>query len=675
MPTLREVLPIGKNGRFILLGLTLFILATVLGMGWFQYQQVARVSNSESSGYNNFVWEFFELEHHLLKYRLALRESQSDLADMAKLEDASNAYNIFASQVLLINRSTAADPLLDKRVFIETMEMAAAYVRQTDLLLESVPKNITKLQIEEALDGSEQLGEQIHRLVLAAHEFQSQRSRGKLKEIRVFATYGGITAFFLLALSLASGLVAVRQLAKASERQEALELLHQESSHRASHDPLTGLVNRSEFEKHLRRALDSARKKDLLHALIFIDLDRFKIVNDTCGHSAGDQLLKEVVAVIASCTRSTDVFGRLGGDEFGMILSGCDPSQASTVAENIRRTVDDFRFDYMSRRFHIGASIGWVTVHSGWSDTAVILQAADSACYVAKNSGRNRVHAFEEDDVAVQAKREETLWAQRIEEALERNKFELHWQQIFPIQAEDDGESEGVRCEILLRMVDDSGALLSPAEFVPIAEKFFIASRIDIWVVQNVLRWMAEHSDHLQDLKKISINLSGVSIGDAKFREKLLQILNASSVRCEKLCFEVTETAVIANIEDCIPFLKALRQKGASISLDDFGSGLSSFAYLKILPADELKIDGKFIQNILRDQVDRVSARYMAELAKANGMKTVAEWVDSPEVVELLRDFGIHFVQGYLFHKPEPLHGLMAAIRAKRSILQETVAY
>ncbi len=394
---------IRRPGQRLLAASTVFIMLSVLGMGWFQYRQIERVAENAAQGYENLLWEIYQLELHLARYQHAMRDAQAQPERKSLQEEASAQYNIFASQVLVIENGTTGDFMRENPIYQEALKASLAYFQKADPLHEHLTVPLTEEGLAALFAQSIVLHPKVHRLVLEAHQLQAHQSSGKLEEIRNFALYGAAISVFILVLSLGSGLIALSQLAVAGRRQRELESLNVESSYRASHDSLTNLVNRFEFEKHLGRALDLARLHQGQHAVLFVDLDHFKIVNDTCGHSAGDQLLRDVVGVISTCVRSTDVFGRLGGDEFGVILMHCGPKKVSEVAEQIRKAVDEFRFEYSGRHFQIGASIGWVQVHDGWANTAAVMQAADSACYMAKNSGRNRVHAYEEQSLPEQA--------------------------------------------------------------------------------------------------------------------------------------------------------------------------------------------------------------------------------------------------------------------------------
>lgn len=663
---------IKKPVRRLLLGLSTFIVLIVSGIGWFQYQQIERVTHSATQGYENFVWNFFQLELHQTRYQDALSRALAQPEKRQLLGELSMLYNIFASQVLMLEKSEVKKTMQMHGAFRKTLVQALFYLQEADVHLEHSPQTLAIPVMQTLLQDSYALQSSVHSLVLEAHELQSTRSSQSLEDIRRFALYGGVSAAFLLILSVVCGFFSIHQLALTSRRQRELEILHLEASHRASHDFLTNLVNRFEFERHLGLQLDLSRKLGLEHVVMFVDLDRFKIVNDTCGHQAGDQLLCEVVQVISHCMRSTDTFARLGGDEFGVILSDCGAQIAAEVAEQIRQAVDDYRFEHEGRRFHIGASIGWVLVHKNWGSTAAILNAADAACYVAKNSGRNRVHAYEENQSVVLAQKDGTLWVQRLEEALDTGSFELHWQRILPIQTHH-AHGSGVQGEVLLRLIDADGSRVLPGEFVPVAERFFLASRMDRWVVHAVFEWMLQHESELQHLERLSVNLSGQSLGDSVFRTDLLAMMDHMPVDFKKICFEVTETSAINNLKESVVFFEALRARGAKISLDDFGSGMSSFAYLKTLPADVLKIDGQFMRHLLDDPVDRVCIQSMVQLARATHMETIAEWVETEPVEDLLRELGVDYVQGYLHHRPEPLdHLLKLAVQCPARRTNET---
>ncbi|WP_084534443.1 EAL domain-containing protein [Paraburkholderia dilworthii] len=431
--------------------------------------------------------------------------------------------------------------------------------------------------------------------------------------------------------------------------------LNREMMYRATHDTLTGLVNRDEFERRLQVALTSAHKEEAEYALMYIDLDHFKLVNDAGGHAAGDRLLKQVAGVIGRFVRKSDTFARLGGDEFGLIIARGSTAAAQDVAQEICEEIDAIRFQQGIHRLHIGASIGLVSVDQRWPTTATLLRAADSACFAAKQGGRNRVHTYFAADEMIESHRSDMQWVRRLERALDQSQFVLHWQQITPL----GHYTGGIHGEVLLRLVGDHGQLISPGAFLPAAERFHIASRVDRWVVREVFEWMARHKAALSHVDSMAINLSGQSIGDRDFHLYVLNLIGAMAFDHHKLCFEITETAAIANLSDAKLFFESMRAYGIRFALDDFGSGVSSFAYLKSLPVDYLKIDGQFIRNLEDDRVDQATVRCVREVASITGKKTVAEFVETAAVERLLCEIGIDYAQGFLRHRPAPIDTIL----------------
>jgi len=373
--------------------------------------------------------------------------------------------------------------------------------------------------------------------------------------------------------------------------------LNRRLSYHASHDILTGLVNRREFESRLERALKSAKARETSYALCYLDLDQFKIVNDSCGHSAGDALLGQLGALLKSKIRWRDTLARLGGDEFGVLLESCSLEEAMKTAEVLRVAIGDFKFMWDDRSFRLGVSIGVVPITAENEDVAALLSAADSACAAAKEAGRNRIHSFLENDIDLMRRRREMQWAARINNALEEDRFELFRQTIQPLQE----EVEGTHYEILLRMRDESGNIIAPGLFIEAAERYSITPRIDRWVIKNAFRWLVSEADERERLELCSINLSGQSFSDEKFLPFVIEQFQMSGLDATKICFEITETAAIASYSQANRFINALKELGCKFALDDFGTGLSSFGYLKHFPVDYLKIDGSFVKEILHD--------------------------------------------------------------------------
>jgi len=427
-----------------------------------------------------------------------------------------------------------------------------------------------------------------------------------------------------------------------------------EMIHRATHDPLTGLVNRAEFEARLGRTLDKAHADQSEHALLFIDLDQFKLVNDACGHSVGDQLLQQVARLLGDTVRHRDTLARLGGDEFGVILEHCTAEQAQRVAQQICDRMENFRFMHGERRFRIGASIGLVPVDRRWVSTAAVMQAADTSCYAAKEAGRNRVHAWFDTDTAMRERHGEMQWASRLEQALDDDRFVLYAQRIEPLT----GGRRGVHAEVLIRLQDSDGRHILPGAFLPAAERFHMATRIDRWVLRRALQTILA-LPMLTVLDTLCINLSGQSVGDRAFHRHALDALAAAGPAvCQRLCLEITETAAVSHMADAAVFITQLRALGVRIALDDFGAGASSFGYLKQLKVDLLKIDGSFITDLVDDPLNDAAVRCFVDVARVIGVQTVAEFVDRPPVLQRLREIGVDHAQGFLLHRPEPIENL-----------------
>jgi diguanylate cyclase (GGDEF)-like protein/PAS domain S-box-containing protein len=433
-----------------------------------------------------------------------------------------------------------------------------------------------------------------------------------------------------------------------NERQYAAKL-----SYQASHDSLTGLINRAEFEQRLSLALQSAAQIGRHHAVMYLDLDQFKVVNDTCGHAAGDQLMRQVSTLLQRRLREGDTLARLGGDEFGVLLENCAPDNALRIADQLRQTVMDFHLTWEDRSFSVGVSIGVVNIKDGLFTIADVLSAADSACYVAKEKGRNRVQVYHAEDSELSLRQGEMEWIGRLQKALEEDRFVLYAQDIVEIKAP---RGRVTHRELLLRMLDEHGEIVMPMAFIPAAERYGLMPSIDRWVIRNALAIISrQRVDGRNDLADIcSINLSGASIGDEGFLDFIRGQFSHFNVPCESICFEITETAAIARLDKATHFIQELRALGCLFSLDDFGAGMSSFAYLKHLPVDYLKIDGGFVKDMADDPIDRAMVEAINSVGHVMGKKTIAEFVDSDRVIAILREIGVDFAQGYGVAKPQP---------------------
>lgn len=429
-----------------------------------------------------------------------------------------------------------------------------------------------------------------------------------------------------------------------------LRSLTQEMTYQATHDSLTNLINRREFERRLEFITNDSKVNNKTHALCFMDLDRFKAVNDSCGHVAGDELLKQLSTNLSSKIRASDTFARLGGDEFGLLLPGCPLEKAKIIANGIRETVEEFRFYWDKKIFKIGVSIGIAIINNKTETSKEILTAADTACYLAKKHGRNRVHIYNNKSTSITKYTDETNWLNRINNALDNDDFVLHFQKIAAINDKKD-----MHYEVLIRMLDKDGSTIAPDSFIPAAERFDIMSSVDSWVIKNTLLIMAEEKYlHIN----FSINLSGQSLSDSKFMNDCISQIAECEIATTRICFEITETAMIGNLSNAIRTVSTLRGLGCKIALDDFGSGLSSFAYLKNLPVDYLKIDGSLIKDLENDPINITMVESIIHIGHSMGLKTIAEYVENDDVIDILRDLKIDFVQGYGVAKPMPLEDL-----------------
>ena len=418
----------------------------------------------------------------------------------------------------------------------------------------------------------------------------------------------------------------------------------------ANHDALTGLVNRREFEGRVEQALTFAKLDSQVHALCYLDLDRFKIVNDTCGHVAGDELLRQVTTLLQKKIRKADTLARLGGDEFGVLLNQCTLEQALRVAHEMRECVQEFRFVWQEQIFAIGASIGLVGIDADSESLAEIISTADAACYTAKNRGRNRVYVAQTNDQERLQQRGEMQWVGRIAQALEHDRFCLYAQ---PIAALTSEAQNGDHYEVLLRLWDEQGNLVPPMAFIPAAERYNLMHLIDRWVIRTLFRGWLTDADGQQSV--YAINLSGSSINDDQFIDFLYEQFTLYSVSPKRVCFEITETVAIANLTKASQFIQELQRIGCRFALDDFGAGMSSFAYLKSLPVDYLKIDGAFIRNIVENSVDDAIVSAITQIAKVMGIRTIAEFVENDAILERITAMGIDYAQGYGIAEPRPL--------------------
>jgi diguanylate cyclase (GGDEF)-like protein len=494
-------------------------------------------------------------------------------------------------------------------------------------------------------------GRGITRPILAMADAVSKIAGGHLEQ-RVTETSDGE----LRTLEQGFNIMATQLELSRHSMQERIDDATQQLRYQANHDALTGLVNRREFEQRLERALKSAQELDLQHVFCYMDLDQFKIVNDTCGHGAGDELLRQLSQMLSRRTRERDTLARLGGDEFGLLLENCSLEVARNIAEELRAMVHEFRFMHDDKVFSIGASIGLVAITQATESVVSIMSNADRACFAAKDAGRNQVHVYEPTSREIMQRHGEMQWISRITSALETDRFRLYAQPIRPLAA-----AKGYcHFEVLLRKIGEDGQIVLPMAFIPAAERFQFMKSIDRWVIRHT--FAAYSSLCSQDADKqhcmLTINLSGISLGDKTLLDYIIEQFALYDVPPQCIGFEITETAAITNLAHTIELMSELKAIGCRFLLDDFGSGMSSFGYLKNLPVDYIKIDGSFVQHMDTNPIDFAMVQSIHDIAQAMQISTIAEFVESPAILEKLESIGVHYGQGNYLGMPVPIEQL-----------------
>ncbi len=425
--------------------------------------------------------------------------------------------------------------------------------------------------------------------------------------------------------------------------------LSRKLSYQASHDALTNVINRRAFEIQLAKAIKRAKDSKQKHAILYLDLDQFKVVNDTCGHDAGDQLLIQVTSLLQSKLGTNDTLARLGGDEFGILLRNCSLNRARDFAETILSTLKHFRFEWQSIHFHLGVSIGIAMIDENSKNLVTVMSAADMACYVAKDTGRNRIHIYSQGNKELARRRDEMQWMSKLTQALKECRFVLYKQPIVPLCSD---KQPVFRYELLIRLHDVDGRLILPNEFIPAAERYNFMPTLDRWVIRTAFQNLAENE---QDNACYSINLSGTSLNTNTLLKYIKQEYEKYKIKPENVCFEITETAAIDNLPKVAKLVRELKKIGFKFALDDFGKGVSSFMYLSSLPVDYLKIDGEFVKNLLNNTVNHAIIWSINNIGRILGIQIIAEYVENEHLHDALLDIGIDYAQGYKFGEPEPL--------------------
>jgi len=536
---------------------------------------------------------------------------------------------------------------VEKAIFEQQLEInRKSYQSQYDFIEALIEDDIEDPSLEIYREVLPLMVETNDRLMTQRAELVVASDKTRLKAREQYEKgWEWVLVLYVLSL-LFSGVLALWMYYRQKAHQFDLE-------YQATHDALTGLSNRVEFERELIRAIDDTHVNHTQHVVLYLDLDQFKIVNDTCGHIAGDELLINISEEMRRCVRGSDLLSRLGGDEFGVLLWDCNEDKGKEIAENIRRAVDDFHFTWSGREFSVGVSIGLVSLDGEFQDATQVMSAVDVACYIAKDHGRNQVHSYSMSDSDSVARHGEIHSASQIQQAIATNQFHLYYQEICPIGKHKSKK----KIELLLRM-QKGDALISPEQFIPAAERFNLMPQIDRWVVQQVIHLLAKGKGScLTDVDTLCINLSGASMADPAFLDFVVNAVDQDNLSGKHICFEITESAAITRLSVAVDFISHLRERGYTFALDDFGKGLSSYNYLKQLPVDFLKIDGSFVRDMRPDSPDYVFVQSINTVGKALGLQTIAEWVETKEVLSQLETLGVDFAQGHFLSDVKACNG------------------
>jgi diguanylate cyclase (GGDEF)-like protein len=574
--------------------------------------------------------------------------------DAEKLRFFSYAAKYSRARLSLIEQlSTDRERGMIEKLDATAREVGPPNTRALDALFDdSLKAETVEAAVQASIDGHLTLLRHLDEAVRTIHQVTQNRIHEAGGEINQSLLHQGLLGFFAFTLAVITATLVV---INAGARNKQL-------SHQAAHDQLTGLLNRQAFEAALRMTLQQNQISPDRHALLYIDLDRFKLVNDSCGHAAGDSLLRQLADKLLGKLRHSDVLARLGGDEFGVLLRYTESADAERVAEKMRHTVEEFTFEFDGQTFKVGASIGMVAFGTEPTSVEALLSAADACCYSAKEEGRNRVHRAEANLDQVQRRSGEMRWVNRITDAIRKDRFVLYGQLIKPLKPGlDDGR---LVLEVLLRMRDEEGlGLIPPGQFLPAAERYGIVPEIDRWVVRHSLEWIAGLGAAAGSVR-VNINICGTAASDPHFHRYVRSCINDSGVPAESLCFEITESTAIRSLANAAALIDALGDLGCRFALDDFGSGLSSFNQLRHLKVDYLKIDGGFIHNIDRDPVNRAMVESINTIGKKLGKRTVAEFVENERIRKILQEIDVDYGQGFGLHKPEPLENIGRQILA-----------
>jgi len=643
----KAVITIGFLATFISMGLALVLSMATLGSANEEMSALIK-GNAEKTSLAYQMRDVIRSRSSAMKSLQQINEPDEREKIFEKLISSTESYNSSRSELEALGANKREQEILDKVVIadhrvIEVYDKANNKIYSMSSSPDMLKSVLADVQLQELvllnhLNDLVQLEKTLAEETLAGSHSRYTKTQDLLLTL-CLAAFG---------ISLLIAGIVIKRVSRANKR----------IAHLASHDDLTGLNNRRSFEAQLEHTIAIAPRSQHTYGLMFVDLDRFKIVNDTCGHHAGDQLLIKLTSIVKTRLHRDDMFARIGGDEFAIIAKADTFEAIVSLAEELRQLVSEFTFDYAEQSFSVSLSIGVIPIDGDVTDIEAILSDVDSACYVAKQLGRNRVHVTQKNDAEILKYRNDIAGMQHIRAALAEERLALFYQPVFKVLPND---VEMAHCEILLRIKNESGELISPAAFIPIAEKYNVMTDIDRWVVSHVLDWVVAHQ-YDYETPKLLINLSGLSFIDEDFLVFLVSQLQTRDVDPQRLAFEITETAAVDNMDKANVFIDRIREIGCHFALDDFGSGFSTFSYLKQLPIDYLKIDGSLVKNLATDKIDREMVRAINDIGHTVGAKTIAEFVEDDETLIHLRNMGVDYAQGYGLCKPRALTELTAEL-------------
>ena len=627
---------------------SLMILVTWLSMGTLQ---------SVNNGMSSLIDDMGQKTSRAYQMRDVIRLRSGAVRTLVQTEDTLERQRIF---VKLFEYTTVYNETRDELSRLganEREQTILEQIRQTDLRVaeayDEASNAMNSINLDLPTLRAVMNKVQLQELVLLNHLNELVKLEKLLAEEALDLNqtkYGETRKLLIIIVAAAFGLSIIISVIVAARVARA----NRRIAHLANHDDLTGLHNRRSFEQHLQQTIAMAQRSDMAHGLLYLDLDRFKMVNDTCGHHAGDQLLIQLTNMIYERLRRGDVFARVGGDEFAIIAQANSFTDIRQLAEQLRLIVHQFTFNYSDHSFNVSLSIGVTPIDGQIMDMEQVLADVDSACYIAKQSGRNRVHVSEDNDDEVVRYRSNLAGIQAIRKALADDRLSLFFQPVFKIQ---QNSIVMAQCEILLRIRSENGELYSPARFIPIAEKYNVMTEIDRWVFTRVMQWLSEHqAQHV--IPRLLVNLSGLSFADEDFSDFIVERLSRGDVDPRNIAFEISESAAVRNFQKASRFIDRVRALGCELALDDFGSGFSNFAYLKQLSFDYLKIDGSLVRNIATNEVDRQMVAAINQIGHTVGAKTIAEFVEDDSALQALRDMEVDYAQGYGLRMPTPLEQL-----------------